>query len=320
MSKSTAIASSLVLSIEGLGDYETVELTRNPSTVSLNVAPTIDTEEKWENQQTFNWFGSGHEGSATPKQFLNSALDSEGNGPLSKMAQSTKIETDCNQEIDSESAESILVGVTDITSDDYSKHIEMEMGGEYPTTMQMYIGFSPTNIFALQWTEEESDVPSVNRVAFKYNPQTKIFAFEYFSRMYGEVFADKSYNHYRVAIDENTDELRVSTVMGTSEEENLTFLGLQGNFEEAEAGAAFYRVGPPNIEDQFICVNVDNGNFVNTTGCSENSEEDRVHEFNLTTPSYLSSYAIDHADWKGDETVRSPSFDLDTILTAEVAN
>jgi hypothetical protein len=356
VTKSVAIANSLVLSLEDFGDYD-VDSKRLKRTKLVDY--TIDTEEKWNNQETFNWFDSGNSGSATPKEFVNAALNpDQDNAPLNKMKSSmdmlctlgalfpeselgadgmpkarefeelevdedtiARIEENCNQEIgDDEEIGTFEVGVEDITSDHYSKYIKMYVGGDYPQTLNIYLGFKPTGISLLQWTEEEKEDPYVERMAFNYDPQNKLFAFEYISGVFAEEQSSKSYNHHRVAIDENTDEARVFAVMGSSLEENLTFIGLNGNFKESEVGVSFYRVGPPNVADAFICVNADDGSFVNTTGCTENDDLDRETEFNQDSEGFSSAYEIDADDWNGDETISPPSFDLDSIFSAEVEN
>lgn len=357
VSKSRDIANDLVGSIYDLVDYDTASLRLRRAGMNLDEV-TIDTEAKWETQQTFNWFDDSHEGSATPKEFLQAALDPEqSNAPLYKMTQATsmmcivgamfgdddldadgmpkaralgtltvdadavsRIETECGDDFDEEVLSLIQVSVTDLTNDDYSKYIKMVIEGEETLTTHFYVGFSPTSISLLQWDESESETPTVNRTAYKYNPQTGEFAFEYFYRVFGSTFATKSYNHHRVAINEQSNEARVTAVMGSSDEENLTFIGLNGNFEESQAGASFYRIGPPDVSDQFVCVDVDDGSFVNTTGCTENADEDRLYEFNVDSVSFSSGNALEHDEWITDENVAPPAFDLDSILTEAVAN
>lgn len=357
MAKTNEIALALISDVASLPAYN---LATTFHKGSQNFAAfTIDTAEKWNSQVTFNHFGANCTQSycGTPRYYVREAMNPDGEfTPVSKMNESLnmlcafgqvlsadqldavglpkamaetemtmdaarreRIETNCGMEVQGEF--NFKFAVTDLTSGDFSKKIRIVTDGEHAEDMTYYMSLTAAGVRFLQSKIDPENDKVRERIQFSYAPDAGKFNFEYVSNKYGDTFEDKSFNQFRTAIDEKTKEARFTSVMGSSPEENLTFLAVSGNLDAEDTGGAFfYRIADQSgVENQFVCFNKSNGNFVNNTGCTENADNNRKVTFNPDSKSFSSLAALnkDSAKWTIDENTPALKFNVDDITSEE---
>lgn len=276
----------------------------------------------WSSTEIFNCFSecdvAGH--SSTPAQFVGQALDKERNSsPLEKVQQAVsmictlgvvfadeagvpsavtgkevavnaafreKLASQCGDEGGGDEEDfTATVDVEEIDGATFDRKITFHVGEGDVFVNYIRNDGTTINIGSLENSEENGE-SSISRTLVSYDNSTKIFRFEYVNMQEGNSI-NTSLNFYRGFTDKNTNEIRFAAVMGSNYKvdgrwQNLSFLSVNGNGEEDQAGATMSRQDAyQSFKNKFDCFLTSDGSFVNFSGCTENSAENRTSDWSF---------------------------------------
>ena len=304
----------------------------------------------WSTNEIFNCFGPceevGH--SNTPSQFVAQAINSDRQGsPMAAVQESVGILCLLSQIFDNskgmpsagtktvsfnedlrgdlasacpavelgETDFDATVTVSDLTGTMFDKKIDFTRSGQSGSTVYIRSNDKLVNVGNFVGSAD-----SVRRSILSYNKESKIFRFELIG-MNGPGDISKILNFYRGFIDENTNEMRFTAVIGSNFKiadrwQNLSFLTVNGQFEQNEIGASISRQNAQStFENKFICFKAENTTFVNNTGCTEDTNNNRKSSWSYTNQLFIDFAAKSPADWKMTENTGLADFDATTIFT-----
>lgn len=310
----------------------------------------------WSATEVFNCFGecdvAGH--SNTPAQFVGQALDkNRSSSPMANIesAVSTlctlgvvfadeagipaavtgksitvdaafreKLATECGDESDDEEDFTATVDVEEVNGTTFDRKITFNVGENFAFTTYIRNDGTTINIGSFE-SGEEDGAATVSRTLVSYDVNSKIFRFEYVGMDEGNSI-NTSLNFYRGFIDKDSGEVRFAAVMGSNYKvddrwQNLSFLNVNGNNSESQAGATMSREDAyQSFKNKFDCFLTEDGSFVNFTGCTENADEDRTGDWSFESELFLK--VVDQGmDWTLDENSEIAPFTKDDMLTLE---
>lgn len=243
------------------------------------------------------------------------------------------LKTTCNmtdRDIQGIPSDGLSITVAESASASFDRRITFEIKGDSEEMSYPFEFKNSAGIVAISSMEKTGTAASgrVSRMIVQQDMSTKIFRMEYYDRTFpvpargsaiggGDV---DSYSFYRGFYDGNTKEVRFFSNMGNSNfYANSTFLGLNGNEGESQAGAYFHRTADgegTELAGAFVCFNRTDGAFINTTGCTENSANDRKQVWTSESPLWVTVTGKGFADW-GPTVGAIPQFDATTMFTVE---
>lgn len=311
----------------------------------------------WSNTEVFNCFGecdvAGH--SNTPAQFVGQALDKDRNSsPLQKVQEAVgvfctlgvvfadeagipsavtgkevlvdaafreKLATECGDDKGGDEEDfTATVDVEDISGAAFDRKITFKIDGEAAFVTYIRNDGTTINVGSLESYEEDGST-SVSRTMLSYDSSSKIFRFEYVNMQDGNSI-NTSLNFYRGFTDKNTNEIRFGAVMGSNYKvedrwQNLSFLSVNGNGEEAQAGATMSRQDAyQSFVNKFDCFLTEDGSFVNFTGCTENSAENRKSDWSFESELFA-KVAARGLNWTMGADSTIAAFTKDNMLSLE---
>lgn len=170
-------------------------------------------------------------------------------------------------------------------------------------------------------TSGEGSTHGISRVILEKDLATDIFRYEYFARILAtgqtEALGGKQI-FSRGYVNGFTKEVSFVGDFGAAYYQiNHTFIGLSANTAEASAGAYFSRTAASDtaLTGAFVCFKKTDGTFVNSTGCTDNSFDDRKREWNTSASVFTKIAGSTQASWDLEASTGLKDFDGASLLT-----